>query len=106
MAKYLYQGKYVGKGVEGLLKEGGSRRREAAREVVESVGGTLDSIYYAFGDVDVLGVIDFPDTASAAAASLLINASGAVTIKLTPLMTPEEIDEATKKNPSYRPPGQ
>ena len=106
MAKYFYQGNYVGEGVAGLLKEGGSSRKEAAKRVIESVGGTLESIYYAFGDVDVLGVVDLPDVASAAAASLIINASGAVTIKLTPLITVEEMDEATKKDPSYRPPGQ
>jgi uncharacterized protein with GYD domain len=106
MAKYLAQGNYVGKGVEGLLKEGGSSRKEAATRAIESVGGTVDSFYYAFGDVDVVGVVDFPDAASAAAASLIINASGAVTLKLTPLITVEEMDEATKKDPSYRPPGQ
>jgi uncharacterized protein with GYD domain len=106
MAKYLLQGNYVGKGVTGLLKEGGTSRKEAATRVIESVGGTLDSLYYAFGDVDVVGVADFPDAASAAAASLVVNASGAVTIKLTPLITVEEMDAATKKDPSYRPPGQ
>lgn len=106
MAKYLVKGNYVGKGVAGLLKEGGSSRRDAARKAIESVGGSLDSMYYAFGDVDVFAIVDMPDTASAVASSLLINASGAVTVTLTPLMTPEDIDEASKKNPAYRPPGQ
>ena len=106
MAKYLAKVNYVGAGVAGLLKEGGSRRREAANETIASVGGSIESMYYAFGDVDVYVIVDFPDTASAAALSLLLNASGAVTVTLVPLMTPEEIDEASKKNPSYRPPGQ
>lgn len=106
MPKYLFQANYVGKGIEGLMKEGGSRRREAGKQVIESVGGRLESFYYVFGDVDAVGVIEVPDAASAAAASMMINASGAVTIKLTPLMSPEEIDEASKKQPSYRPPGQ
>lgn len=105
MAKYLARANYVGKGVEGLLKEGGSSRREAARKAAESVGGSLDSFYYAFGADDVVGIGDFPDQASAAAFSLLINASGAVSLTLTPLITPEDIDEATKKSPAYRPPG-
>jgi len=34
-----------------------------------------------------------------------IAASGAVTLKTTALMTPEEIDQAVKKTPNYRPPG-
>ena len=106
MAKYLVQGNYVGDGVAGLLKEGGSSRREAAKKAIESVGGSLDAMYYAFGDTDVFAIVDVPDTASAAASSLLINASGAVKVTLTPLMTPEDLDEASKKNPAYRPPGQ
>ena len=47
-----------------------------------------------------------PHNASAAAIALTVNASGAVTVKTTVLMTPEEVDEATKKTPIYRPPGQ
>ena len=66
MAKYLVQGNYVGAGVAGLLKEGGSSRREAASKAIESVGGTLESMYYAFGDVDVYAIVEMPDTASAA----------------------------------------
>jgi uncharacterized protein with GYD domain len=106
MAKYLFKACYVGKGVEGLLKEGGTARREAAAKAMASVGGKLESFYYAFGEDDVIGVIDMPDVASATAASLVINASGAVSLKLTPLILPEEVDAASKKHPSYRPPGQ
>jgi uncharacterized protein with GYD domain len=105
MPKYLIQANYVGEGVKGLLKEGGTSRRAAAEKAIKSVGGTMDSFYYAFGETDVYGVADFPDNASAAAFALTINASGAVTIKTTVLMTPEEVDMATKKTPSYRPPG-
>lgn len=105
MGKYLIRGNYVGAGVTGLLKEGGSARRAAAAAAVESVGGSLDSMYYAFGDTDVFAICDFPNDASASAAALTINASGAVSITTTPLMTPEDLDEAAKMTPSYRPPG-
>lgn len=105
MAKYLIRGNYVGDGIAGLMKEGGSKRRDAAVAAIESVGGSLDCLYYAFGDVDIYGIGDFPDEASATALSLLINASGAVMVSLVPLMTPEDIDAATAKTPSYRPPG-
>jgi uncharacterized protein with GYD domain len=106
MAKYLFQGNYVGEGVKGLMKEGGSARRDAAAEALASVGGTLECLYYAFGDRDIFGIVDVPDQASAAAVSLMINASGAVRLQLTPLMTPEDLDEAARKTPAYRPPGQ
>ncbi len=49
---------------------------------------------------------EVPDNASMAAIALTVSASGAVTVKTTVLLTPEEIDEAAKKTPSYRPPGQ
>ena len=105
MTKYLVKGNYVGEGVLGLMQEGGSRRRDAAEAAIESVGGSMESFYYAFGDTDVYGVCEFPDEASAASFSLMVNASGAVAISLTPLMTAEELDAAAAKAPSYRPPG-
>ena len=106
MPKYLIAGNYVGEGIKGLLKEGGSGRREAVEKLVKSVGGTVEGIYYAFGETDIFVIVDMPDNASAAALSLVANASGAVTAKTVVLMTPEEVDEATKKTVDYRPPGQ
>jgi uncharacterized protein with GYD domain len=104
MAKYLFRANYVGDGVKGLMSEGGSKRRDAARGAIESVGGSLDCMYFAFGDTDVYGICDVPDAASATALSLVINSSGAVTINLTPLMTPEDVDAAAAKTPAYRAP--
>jgi hypothetical protein len=43
--------------------------------------------------------------AVAAAVSLSINASGAVSLSTTPLLTPQEIDQARKRTIDYRPPG-
>jgi len=106
MTKYLFEANYVGDGIKGLMREGGTKRRDAVVEALKSVGGTLDTFYYAFGDTDVLGVFDIPDQANAAALSLMINSTGAVNLHMKPLMTPEDIDEAAKKTPSYRPPGQ
>jgi len=59
-------------------------------------------MYHAFGETDVFGICDLPDDASATALSLMMNASGNVSLSLTPLMTPEEIDAAAAKTPSYR----
>lgn len=105
MAKYLISGNYVGDGIKGVMAEGGSKRRDAAAAAMESVGGSLDCLYFAFGKTDVFGICDFPDVASAAAVSLLINSTGAVAISLTPLLTAEDVDAAAAKSPSYRPPG-
>jgi uncharacterized protein with GYD domain len=105
MAKFLVRANYTGDGAKGLMTEGGSKRRDAAAAAIESVGGTLDCMYYAFGDTDVYAICDMPDNASATAVSLLINSSGAVNLNLVPLMTPEDVDAAATKTPSYRAPG-
>jgi uncharacterized protein with GYD domain len=96
---------YVSDGIKGLLKEGGTSRRAAAEAAVKSLGGTIDAFYYAFGETDVYVVASMPDNASMAALSLTLGASGAVTNKTTVLLSPEEVDVAAKKSPSYRPPG-
>lgn len=106
MPKYLIEASYTTEGVKGLLKEGGTGRRAAVQKLAESVGGTVEAVYYGFGDTDVYVIVDMPDNASAAAVALTVGASGAVSLKTVVLMTPEEVDAATKKSPSYRPPGQ
>ena len=105
MAKYLIHGNYVDDGIKGLMKEGGSSRRAEITKLVESVGGSLESLYYAFGDTDVYVIVDLPDNITAAGLSLITNASGAVTVGVTVLITPEEMDAAAQMTPDYRPPG-
>ena len=105
MPKFMIQASYVGEGLKGLLKEGGSKRRETVTQVIEGMGGKLETFYYAFGDYDVVGIADMPDNASSVAFSMMVNASGVINAKTTVLLTPEEIDQATKKTVDYRPPG-
>jgi uncharacterized protein with GYD domain len=106
MPKYLVQANYVGEGVKGLLKEGGSSRRAVVEKLTKSLGGKLETFYYAFGETDLYVIADMPDHASMAACALMVAASGVINVKTTVLMTPEEIDNAAKKTPIYRPPGQ
>ncbi len=106
MPKYLVQANYVGEGVKGLLKEGGSSRRAAVEKLIKSGGGKLETFYYAFGDTDLYVIMDMPDNASMASLALTVAASGIINLKTTVLMTPEELDNAAKKTPVYRPPGQ
>ena len=106
MAKYLFQGSYTVQGLRGLLKEGGSSRREATERLAKSLGGTLEAYYFAFGDNDFYVIVDAPDNVSSCAAALIANVSGALKCKTIVLLTPEEIDQAVKKTVDYRPPGQ
>jgi hypothetical protein len=51
-------------------------------------------------------VVDLPGDVSAVAASLIVNATGTVNARTTVLITPEEIDQATKITVDFRAPGQ
>jgi len=103
--KFLIKGSYQASGVKGLLSEGGTSRREAIRELTESLGASLEAFYFAFGDTDVYAIVDAPDVATITALALHINATGAVSVTTVPLITAEEVDEATKKKAGYRAPG-
>ncbi|HYQ56452.1 MAG TPA: GYD domain-containing protein [Draconibacterium sp.] len=105
MAKYLVCGNYIGEGVKGLMSEGGSNRRSVIEKLVTSLGGKVECVYYAFGDYDIYGIFDMPDSAGMAAFSLRAAASGLVTVNSVALITPEEIDEAAKRTGEYRAPG-
>lgn len=105
MAKFMYQVSYTADGAKGLLKDGGSGRKAAIDALFKSAGGKLESIYYAFGQDDLYLIGDFPDAASAASVSLAVGASGAARVTTVVLLTPEEIDAATKKSLKYQAPG-
>lgn len=105
MPKYLVIASYTAEGIKGVLKDGGSKRRQAAESALKSAGGKLEAFYFAFGDQDVVAIVDAPDNATVAAASMAISASGAVQAKTIVLLTPEEIDQATRKTTTYVAPG-
>ena len=105
MAKYLIMASYTAEGARGVLKDGGTKRRQAAEAAIKSAGGKLEGFYFAFGESDAIVIVDAPDHATIASASLAINASGAVHTKTVVLLTPEEIDQASKKSTTYKAPG-
>jgi uncharacterized protein with GYD domain len=105
MPKYLFYGSYTPEGYSGLLAEGGSKRREAAEQALQSVGGRLEAFYFAFGDNDFYIIVDLPDNVTTTAVSFVGNVSGTFGIKTIVLLTPEEVDEALKKSVDFRPPG-
>jgi uncharacterized protein with GYD domain len=105
MPKYLIRGSYSDQGLKGLLEEGGSKRREAAEQSIQGLGGRLEAFYYAFGNDDFVIIVDLPSNVDASALSVAANASGAVKSRMTVLITPEEVDHATKRIVKFRPPG-
>ena len=98
MPKYLIQASYTAEGLKGLQKDKASA---AASRAVESLGGKLESFYC----YDVVTIVDLPDTASAAALSVTVSASGLVHSRTTALLTVEEADNALAKSVNYKAPG-
>lgn len=105
MAKYLIIGQYTAEGARGILSEGGTRRREAAEQVLSSVGGSVESMYWGFGDDDFYIIADAPSSSAAAAAALTVGASGRVKLRTVVLLTAEEMDEAANQSVTFRPAG-
>jgi uncharacterized protein with GYD domain len=88
-------------------KEHPQNRVEAARPAYEELGVTIREGFMAFGDYDVVLLIEAPDNVRAAAISLAVSAGGAVSdYKTTPLMTWDEGVEAMRiaGESSYTPP--
>ena len=105
MPKYMFTGSYTAEGARGLLKEGGMARVAATEKLIASLGGTLEAYYFGFGSDDFYLIADLPGNAAAAAGALTAGSSGAINTRTIVLLTPEEVDAATKLSPSYRAPG-
>ena len=105
MPYYLLEVSYTSQGWSNLVKNP-QDRIESVRPAVEGLGGKLTAGYLAFGDWDLIAILEMPDNPSAAAFSIAASAGGAVkAIKTTPLMTTQEGIAAMKKAAasSYKP---
>lgn len=90
----MFQASYTAQAIKALVNNP-QNREEAARTVIEAVGGKLLHMYFCFGTADVVAIIEAPDDKSMAACSMAIGASGAFSAgSTTSLMTPAEAMEA------------
>jgi uncharacterized protein with GYD domain len=103
--RYMIQASYTAEGLKGLQKDKASGRKAAVSKAAEALGGKLEALYYAFGEDDVVAILDLPDNVSASALSLAVSASGIVRTRTTPLLTVDETDQALQKSVNYRAPG-
>jgi len=105
MKRFLIKASYTADGVKGVLKAGGTSRKQAVEKMITDVGGKMEAFYFAFGDYDAYVIAELPDETTMAALGLAINTSGLVSISTTVLLSPEENDKAAKVSVNYRPPG-
>jgi uncharacterized protein with GYD domain len=105
MPKYMISANYTARGMQGVRAAGAKSRVDAVSAMLEAMGGRLESFHFAFGDPDVFAVADVPDDEAAAAVAMAINSTGAVSVRTTKLLAPEQIDEALSRSVDYRAPG-
>jgi uncharacterized protein with GYD domain len=105
MAKFLWHGSYTERGAKALVDEGGTSRRAGVEQAVAAMGGTLEVMYFAFGDDDYYAIVDMPDHVAGAAVSLATALAGAVQLKTVVLLTAEDLDEAARRAHEYHGPG-
>jgi hypothetical protein len=68
---------------------------------VKSVGGSLETFYFALGDTDAYAVVDLPDVTVAAALALAVTAGGEATVRTVQLVSPEDVDAASTREVGY-----
>ena len=103
---YLIQASYGAQTTASMIKNP-QDRAAAIRPMIERMGGKLHGLWLAFGEYDVVAIAEMPDNAGAAAISMAIGSSGAMSAyRTTPLMTTVEAMEAMKKagGVGYQPP--
>ena len=106
MPKYLFKVRYTSEGLDGVMQAGGSARRTVADDLAKSLGGSIESFHFAFGDDDAYVIGDLPDNKSAAALAMTVSSSGRVSITTVPLITVDEVDAiAAGRTLEYTPPG-
>jgi uncharacterized protein with GYD domain len=106
MPHYLIEAAYKDSAAKAMIANPHSRA-DVVRKTCESLGGRLHSFYFAFGDYDVVTIVELPDNQAAAALALTVGASGALSkYRTTVLMTAEDSVAAMQKagDVSYIPP--
>lgn len=106
MPKFMIKASYNAEGVKGLVKDGGTARRDAINKLIVSLGGQIEAFYFAYGENDAFVIVDLPDASTALAISLAVNATGVVRCNTMPLITAEEMDAARSRTVAYKVPGE
>jgi uncharacterized protein with GYD domain len=97
MPHYLEQVAYSTEGWEALVEKP-QNRIEAVRPAIERLGGKIEGAWFAFGDYDVVLIVQMPTNVDAGALAMAFAAGGACkAVKTTALLTVEEAVEAMKK---------
>lgn len=107
MPHYLIEASYREAAIKAMVDKP-QNRADVVRKTCESLGGRMHSFFFAFGDYDIVTLVELPDNKAAGSLALMVGASGALSkYRTTVLMTPDESVEAMRnaKDISYSAPG-
>jgi uncharacterized protein with GYD domain len=97
MPSYLLQVSYSAEAWAAMIKHP-QDRIEAVRKSVEKLGGHITGGWLAFGDYDIVAILEMPDNVSAAAFAMAAAAGGACKhVKTTPLLSVDDAKAAMQK---------
>ena len=110
MPKYIAVGSYSSGSWARLMRRMDDRIA-TARNLAESLGGSLECIYWEIGTRSVYAILDMPDSACMAAATAVLSQTGAFkTVDSHELLTQDQLSDvlalAGDVSPSYHVPGQ
>jgi uncharacterized protein with GYD domain len=90
VSKYFVQVGYTAEAWT-VMSRGPQRLVERVQASAEALGGSIESLYFCFGDYDLMGVVEFPDSRGVAAWSMAVSSGGGVrAFKTTTLLSIEE----------------
>ena len=90
MSKYFVQVGYTAE-AWAAMSHGPHEVLERVQASAESLGGSIESLFFCFGDYDLIGIVDFPDSRSVAAWSMAVSSGGNVrAFKTTTLLSIDE----------------
>jgi len=108
MSYYLFQWKYKDPAIKAMVETPQDRPAEL-RKAVEAFGGRMHQFFFAFGEYDGIGIVEFPNNESCAACVVMLTSAGAnailrTTVLLTPSVGQAAMKRASSEDSGYRPP--
>lgn len=89
MATYVMFGKYSLDGMRGIS----AKRSDEARALVKKHGGEVKAVYALLGEIDLIAIVELPDTARAMQTSAGLTKLLGVEFTTAPAVTLEEFDK-------------
>jgi uncharacterized protein with GYD domain len=89
MATFMLFGKYSAEAFKGIS----TKRTEKASELINKFGGEILSMYALLGERDLVLIVKFPDTESAAKASIAVSRLTGISFETSEAIPVDQFDK-------------